>query len=372
MKRYSVKTLFKRSAVILLLAVMLVGILVPWNRVEAAGNKLALSNSDPTANQTFQISNMVPGQEYTQTYRVNASCSGDMHVGIRAYVTQGSQKLAEALQMTVKRVDTDKFVYKGFVKDMDWAKTAISKSQELVYEVTFFLDSSLGNDYQNLSLNLNLEWKMESPMATFWLWFGIIGGIVAVAGLTVAFIFIRKSKKAKAAVRAASNLILALVLIVAWGTTTAVVAAYQMAVNENALTTGVLKVNLNDGKPVFEEDIKFEPGMIIQRKFTIANEGNVDVIYHLWFAEIEGDLAKELTVEIKDGKRRIFEGVLEDFMEEKIDSTNATLLAGETKELTIIFTIPEEAGNNVRGKEVTFRLNYEATQKDGNPNKEFE
>lgn len=372
MKRQSVKNLFKRSAVVLLLAVMLVGILIPWSRVEAAGNSLALSNSDPKANQTLQITNMVPGEEYTQTYRVNASCSGDMHVGIRAYVTQGSQKLAEALQITVKRVDTDRFIYKGFVKDMDWAKTAISKSQELVYEVTFFLDSSVGNDYQNLSLTMNVEWKMQSPMATFWLWFGIIGGIVAIAGLTVAFIFIRKSKKAKAAVRAASNLILALVLIVAWGTTTAVVAAYQMAINENALTTGVLKINLNDGKPVFEEDVLFEPGIIIQRKFTIANEGNIDVIYHLYFSEIEGDLAKELMVEIKEGKRRVFEGVFEDLMEEKVDGTNSTLSAGETKELTIIFTLPEEAGNKVLGKEVTFRLNYEATQKDGNPDKVFE
>ncbi len=372
MKRHSAKTLLTRSTVVLLLIVMLTGILIPWTRVEALGSSIELSTSDPKENQTFQISNMVPGQEYTQTYRVNANCSGNMNVGIRAFVTQGSQKLAEALQMSVKRMDTGEVLFTGLVQDMDWAMTGISGSQELVYEVTFFLDSSLGNDYQNLSVNMNLEWKMKSPMATFWLWFGIIGGVIAVAGLTVAFILIRRSKKLKAAVRAASNLILALVLIVAWGTTTAVVAAYQMSVNENALATGVLKINLNDGKPVFDEDIMFEPGMIIQRKFTLANEGNIDVIYHLWFSDIEGDLAKELTVEIKDGKRRIFEGVFEDLMEEKVDGTNATLLANETKELTIIFTLPEESGNKVLGKTVNFRLNYDATQKDGNPNKDFE
>lgn len=372
MKRHSVKALVKRATVLLLLMVLLTGIAAPWMRVDAAGNSIELSTSDPKENKTLQITNMVPGQEYTQTYRVNANCSGDMNVGIRAFITQGSQKLAEALQMSVKRMDTKEEIFSGHVQDMEWAKTKISESQELAYEVTFFLDSSLGNDYQNLSLNMNLEWKMESPMATFWLWFCIIGGVLGLGALTFAYIWIRRSKKLKETVRAAGNLLLALALIVAWGTTTAVVAAYQMSINENALATGVLKINLNDGKPVFEEDILFEPGMIVQKNFTIANEGNIDVVYHLWFSEIEGDLAKELTVEIKDGKRRIFEGVFEDLMEEKVDGTNATLLANETKELTIILTLPEEAKSDMRGDTVSFRLNYDATQKDGNPNKEFE
>ena len=372
MKQHDIKKMLKRSLVVFLMVVMLASVVLPCMSVDAAGNSIELSTSDPKENQSFQISNMVPGEQYTQTYRVNASCSGDMKVGIRAFVAQGNEKLANALQMSVKLVDTDKVLYTGYVQDMDWAKAGISSSQELVYEVTFFLDSSVGNDYQNLSVTVNLEWKMESAMATFWLWFCIIGGLVALGALIFVYIRIRKSKKLKETVRAAGNLILALVLIIAWGTTTAVVAAYQMSVNENALTTGVVKVNLNDGKPVFEENVLFEPGMIIQRKFTIANEGNVDVVFHLYFSEIDGDLAKELTVEIKDGKRRIFEGVFEDLIEEKMDGTNTNLLAGETKELTIIFTLPEEAGNNVLGKNVTFRLNYEATQKDGNPNKEFE
>ena len=41
-------------------------------------------------------------------------------------------------------------------------------------------------------------------------------------------------------------------------------------------------------------------------------------------------------------------------------------------QLTIILTLPEEAKSDLRGDTVSFRLNYDATQKDGNPNREFE
>ena len=59
-------------------------------------------------------------------------------------------------------------------------------------------------------------------------------------------------------------------------------------------------------------------------------------------------------------------------MEEKTVGSNAILLANETKELSIEIFLPEKSGNDMQGKSVSFRLNYDATQKDGNPNKDYE
>ena len=57
---------------------------------------------------------------------------------------------------------------------------------------------------------------------------------------------------------------------------------------------------------------------------------------------------------------------------ETVYANTSTLNANETKEMTIIILLPEEAKNNMQGKTVSFRLNFDATQKDGNISKEFE
>lgn len=376
MKKHNAKVLFSRLLCLALLLVCVLGLTNPVAPVKAAEPTVELSSTNPKENQIFEISNMVPGAQYTQTFRVGLANGEKKNLGFRAFVASGDQKLADALQMKVNLPELNAVLYEGPAKDMDWMKFAPGTIQEVAYEITFFIDKNLGNEYQNMKINLNLEWMLGQPgIGGFWLWFAIIGGaVVVIAAIVVAIILIRKKKRMKDATRTVGNLILAMALIIGLGATTVAIAASQVTLGNNIFQTGVLKVTLNEDKPVFDQDILLEPGMMVQQKFTISNEGSVDAYYRLWFDEIDGDLAKELEVEIKEGKRRIFEGSFEDIMEETetVYANTSTLNANETKEMTIIILLPEEAKNDMQGKTVSFRLNFDATQKDGNISKEFD
>lgn len=376
MKKHNAKVLSSRLLCLVLLLVFVLGFANPVTPVKAAEPTVELSSTNPNENQIFEISNMVPGALYTKTFRVALANGEKKNLGFRAFVASGDQKLADALQMKVNLPELNAILYEGPVKDMDWKKFAPGTIQEVAYEITFSIDKNLGNEYQNMKINLNLEWMLGQPgIGGFWLWFAIIGGaVVVIAAVVVAIILIRKKKRMKGATRTVGNLILAMALVIGLGATTVAIAANQVTLGNNIFQTGVLKVTLNDDKPVFDQDILLEPGMMVQQKFTISNEGSVDAYYRLWFDEIDGDLAEELEIEIKEGKRRIFEGSFEDIMEETetVYANTSTLNANETKEMTIIILLPEEAKNNMQGKTVSFRLNFDATQKDGNISKEFE
>ncbi len=372
------KKRYVRLLGVLLLVVLLISLSVPFVRVEAAQEGLALNDGHPEENQKFQVSEMVPGCNYTQIFRLQVSDGKNKDLSIRALVSEGSKKLADALQISVMRMDTEEILYTGFVSEMPWAVTSLkgkgSDAQELAYAVTVYIDSATDNDFQNEKVTVDLQWKLthNRGMKTLWIVLCVLGGVLALAAVAVGYIMLRKSRQKKQIAYIAGPMLVVAALLIVWSAATLALAQHQVAVGENAFANGILRVNLNDGKPVFDEDILFEPGMMIRKNFTIANEGNVDVIYRLWMSEIEGDLAKDLEVEIKDGKKLIFSGILEDFIEEKTVGSNATLLANETKELSIEIFLPEKSGNDMQGKSVSFRLNYDATQKDGNPNKDYE
>ena len=363
----------------LLSLVLLICMAGPCQVLAAQENEsLTLSDGKPEENQTFQVSNMVPGQSETKLYRVEIIHTKEKFVSFRASVSEGSKKLAEALTVTVKRMDTKDVLYDGALSEMSWvdwevAEESVLTLEEMVYEVTVSLPSTATIDCQDERVTVRLDWQMEQAGggSAFWLWFCIIGGVLALGALAVAFVLIRKSKLAKEATRVVSSIILVVALVLGWSVTSYALSWHQITIDENSFSTGTLKINLNDGEPVFDEDILFEPGMLVQRCFTIANEGSIDAYYRLWFSEIEGDLAEELMIEIRDGKKLVFEGEFKEMLEEKSFSANSTLLAGEEKELSIIIFLPEEGTNASQGKTVTFRLNYDATQKDSNPSKEY-
>lgn len=53
-----------------------------------------------------------------------------------------------------------------------------------------------------------------------------------------------------------------------------------VSVENNLFHTGIVKINLNDGKPVIEEhEFLFEPGMTVKKDFFIENQSTWDVYY---------------------------------------------------------------------------------------------
>lgn len=142
---------------------------VPAQSTTAETKKAAtieLYNKQPEENTPFQVGNMFPGDSETKYFRVRVSYHDKITVHYKATVRPGYEKLAEVLKVRVKLLSTDEMQYDGLMRDMPEGLTHKFASQksttdELYYEITAYLDTSVGNDYQNKDLIADFKWWVE-------------------------------------------------------------------------------------------------------------------------------------------------------------------------------------------------------------------
>lgn len=127
---------------------------------------IMLYNKQPQDNTAFAVSNLFPGDYETKYYRTQVSYHDKVTVHFQADVRKGYEKLAEAMKVRVKLLGTDEVMYDGLMKDMPDSVTcklssADNTTDELYYEITAYLDTSVGNDYQNKDLVADFRWWVE-------------------------------------------------------------------------------------------------------------------------------------------------------------------------------------------------------------------
>lgn len=127
---------------------------------------IELYNKQPGENTPFQVGNMFPGDSETKYFRVRVSYHDKITVHYKATVRPGYEKLAEVLKVRIKLLSTGETMYDGLMRDMPESlthKLAFKKSttDELYYEITAYLDTSVGNDYQNKDLIADFKWWVE-------------------------------------------------------------------------------------------------------------------------------------------------------------------------------------------------------------------
>ena len=127
---------------------------------------IELYSTQPEENTPFQVSNMFPGDSETKRFRVQVSYHDNVTVHYKATVRSGYEKLAEVLKVKVNLLTTGETLYDGLMKDMpgslthELASTATT-TDELYYEITAYLDTSVGNEYQNKDLIADFTWWVE-------------------------------------------------------------------------------------------------------------------------------------------------------------------------------------------------------------------
>lgn len=137
--------------------------------------------------------------------------------------------------------------------------------------------------------------------------------------------------------------------------------------------TGGIKINLNDGKPVItEREYLFEPGMTVEKKFFIENQGTWDVYYKLYFDNVEGGLADVLDVEIRDGDTVLLGGKISELTKAQVGAVDDVLKLKERQELTVSFHYPESSGNVTQNQYLSFDMKADAVQTKNNPDKLFD
>lgn len=149
---------------------------------------ISLYRNHAEDNQPFQVTNMFPGDTETKYYCVKVSHSGDVIVHYRANVRPGYEKLAEVLRCRVVLLTTGETLYDGLMRDMPQSlthgvKATESTESELYYEIAAYLDTSVGNEYQNKDLIADFNWwvqdtgNLDSPDTGdpfhIYLWVGI-------------------------------------------------------------------------------------------------------------------------------------------------------------------------------------------------------
>ena len=127
---------------------------------------IELYNKQPEENTAFAVGNMFPGDSETKYFRVRVSYHDKITVHYKATVRPGYEKLAEVMKVRVKLLSTGETMYDGLMRDMPESlthKLASKKSttDELYYEITAYLDTSVGNDYQNKDLIADFKWWVE-------------------------------------------------------------------------------------------------------------------------------------------------------------------------------------------------------------------
>lgn len=155
---------------------------------------------------------------------------------------------------------------------------------------------------------------------------------------------------------------------------TSVALAYSSShLEEIIIKTGNVSINLNDGNPVIEQDeLLFEPGMNVEKTFTLKNNSAVGVWYRFYFTNVSGILKDVLIVTIKDGDILLYTGKMEDISKSSIVPQNEKELASaETRTFKISFYYPSESTNVPKNSFLQFNLVADAVQSKNNPNRVF-
>ena len=124
---------------------------------------IELYDKQPEYNDPFAVENMFPGDKVTKRYCVKVSYHGEIEVHFQTVVQKGYEKLAEVMKVKVVLLTNGKTLYDGLMRDMpDNVVHKLSSSNatvgELEYEITAYLDTSVGNDYQYKKLVADFNW----------------------------------------------------------------------------------------------------------------------------------------------------------------------------------------------------------------------
>lgn len=173
------------------------------------------------------------------------------------------------------------------------------------------------------------------------------------------------------------SIIIVILLVLGLAVTSYALANETISIEDHRFNTGVIRINLNDGKVLKFKDVNgndisaFEPGMTVVSDFFVRNEGSGDMYYRIYFSNVEGDLVNAIKITIKDGERVIYSGNMKDMDRNHTKACDDVLRINESKTLTIIFSFDSDAGNEYKSKSLSFNLMAEGTQVRNNPNKEF-
>ena len=168
------------------------------------------------------------------------------------------------------------------------------------------------------------------------------------------------------------NIVVIIILIICLSISTYALTYNKAFVKDNTFITGGVKININDGNPIIEEnEYLFEPGMTVKKDFFVENESSTSVYYKIYFDNVVGELKDILEVTIKDGDAILCKDKLANISDINTLAYEEVLEIDQRKDLTIYFYYPTIENNDGQNKSLSFNLCVKATQTKNNDERLF-
>ncbi len=127
---------------------------------------LALNSDNPEENQSFDVSNMFPGDSVTRNYRLDVSFRQKVEILFTAEPYPGYEQASEIFQVKLVLVPTGEVIYEGTVGGMSAPASHLLEhsapgTEQLYYALTVTLPKEAGNEYQETEARLRFTWTVE-------------------------------------------------------------------------------------------------------------------------------------------------------------------------------------------------------------------
>ena len=166
-----------------------------------------------------------------------------------------------------------------------------------------------------------------------------------------------------------TSLIFLLLMLI--GVTYALLFSF-VSVKDHFFESGYVKIDLNGGKLVFDnDDFNLAPSQSVTKPMSVKNLSSVPIYYRIYLKNINGGLSESISFNIYDGSNLIKTITLHNFDYKNALVSDESLAVNGEKLYTIEAFFNNSAGNTYNNSAVTFDFVAEAVQSQYNPNKEF-
>ncbi len=176
------------------------------------------------------------------------------------------------------------------------------------------------------------------------------------------------------------GILVILILLFCLSMTTFALIYASLVLEDNTIESGFIAINLNDGNPIITDgEFQFEPGMTVEKTFTLQNTSPCSVWYRFYFVikedEAIGNMQDVLEVTIKDGDIVLYNGTMAELKKSNFMSAPSNEIPLEENEpphvFTMLFHLPSDVGNEMQNASLPFDFVADAVQTKNNPNRLF-
>ncbi len=181
--------------------------------VFAVDSIVRVNYPDEEENVPFSVENMFPGDAETKEFVVKVSHKKPVVLYFHADIRAGYEKFAEVIRVRVELSKKHQLLYDGLMRDMpdDLGDLLLADEKEVTYQVSVYLDTSVGNAYQFERLVADFRWwygeegeetsedistaDPDAPSTGDDALFGLYLGILVVSAILLLFLLILRLRK---------------------------------------------------------------------------------------------------------------------------------------------------------------------------------